>query len=134
MTDENYIYEMKDNDLETGLVGLLQNHKYDIVTLYGDLIVEWLTNPQNGPLLLYVFESLVIDNFEEAIYEMFGDIDITMYVIYIDTDDESNHYMIWLFHGKYYKINLFGQVMTPEEYEKAFTEFMNTGDNDEAGT
>lgn len=133
MISDDYIYEMKDENLEQGIVGFLQGEKYTIVELYGELILEWLENPTNGPLLLYAFENLIIDNFEQAIFETFGAIDITMYVLHIDTEDESSHFMIWLFHGSYYKISLFGEVMSHQQYEKALTQALE-GEDNETGT
>lgn len=121
-------------DVDEYLLEILKSEKFSLFDLHGELLTEWFENKSAGPLLLFVAAKVLDPNFAEEIALVFNNIDCFVY--YIQTDDEENdYYVITLTHNTFYKVAVFGQEMTTEEFNmnleaiKQFLEIDDTRDN-----
>lgn len=109
--------EFTDSDLENSLLELLNNTKYEMYTFHGEMLDEWYENKEAGPLLIIMFQRLLVDNFVEQLDQLYPQ--TTIFSMLLDaTGPDAAAYLVIISHKNFHKIGLYGQELTPEQFSE----------------
>lgn len=104
-----------DEELNQTLLTLLNNAKFSLYSIHGDLLDAWYEDKESGPLALIVFAKMLEDDFGKDIDERYPGI-ISFVLLLDNSGPETASYYILLSHKQFTAIALYGHEMSPEEF------------------
>lgn len=97
-------------------------NKLDFAEVYSDLVEEWIVNGFEKPLLIHYYYNL-FDDQSVVDYLINLNDDIYLYSLLLGESTLTPVRILIIFSNEFYKVDLFGNTMSTEEYEESVAQF-----------